>query len=211
MKLAISRIHFPVTTLGPGRRVGIWFQGCSIHCPGCISADTWAKRRPDQPVSELLESIGDWFAQSDGVTISGGEPFEQLEGLEKLLRGIRSKWNLSTLVYSGLSFKELKAYSLVKSGLIDALISEPYLQYEDQTKPLRGSDNQKLNLLTERGNQLFGQFEHSTNQFANSLDVMFDADGVVWFAGIPRRGDIKKLQEILADQGNSIITTEARR
>lgn len=190
--------------------MGIWFQGCSIRCPGCISADTWAKREPDLLVSELLNGVCDWFDQSDGVTISGGEPFEQPEGLEKLLLGIRTKWNSSTLVYSGLSFNELKAYPLVKSGLIDALISERYLQDEGQTKPLRGSDNQKLNLLTERGHQLFGQFEHSTNQFANSLDVMFDADGVVWFAGIPRRGDIKKLQEILVDQGNLITTTEAR-
>ena len=24
--VALSRIHFPVTTLGPGRRIGIWFR-----------------------------------------------------------------------------------------------------------------------------------------------------------------------------------------
>jgi len=190
--------------------VGIWFQGCSIRCPGCISADTWAKCEPDISVSELIDSVADWFGQSDGVTISGGEPFEQPEGLEELLRAVRSKWDSNTLVYSGLSFNELQDFPLMKFGLIDALISEQYLQDVGQTKPLRGSDNQKLNLLTERGHQLFGRFENSTNQFCKSLDVMFDADGVVWFAGIPRRGDIKKLQEILVDQGNLITTTEAR-
>ncbi|WP_461325238.1 4Fe-4S cluster-binding domain-containing protein [Bradyrhizobium diazoefficiens] len=41
IRISVSRIHFPVTTLGPGRRLGIWFQGCSIRCPGCISMDTW--------------------------------------------------------------------------------------------------------------------------------------------------------------------------
>lgn len=41
MNLALSRMHFPVTTLGPGDRIGIWFQGCSIRCTGCISKDTW--------------------------------------------------------------------------------------------------------------------------------------------------------------------------
>ncbi|HAU1321526.1 TPA: radical SAM protein, partial [Legionella pneumophila] len=41
MMIYISRVHFPVTTLGPGHRIGIWFQGCSIRCPGCISTDTW--------------------------------------------------------------------------------------------------------------------------------------------------------------------------
>ena len=38
--LALSRMHFPVTTLGPGNRIGIWVQGCTIRCPGCVSADT---------------------------------------------------------------------------------------------------------------------------------------------------------------------------
>ena len=42
MKIAINKAHFPVTVLGPGRRIGIWLQGCSIHCKGCVSQDTWA-------------------------------------------------------------------------------------------------------------------------------------------------------------------------
>lgn len=41
MEIAINKIHFPVSTLGFGQRLGIWFQGCSIRCPGCISRDTW--------------------------------------------------------------------------------------------------------------------------------------------------------------------------
>lgn len=41
MRMILSRLHFPVTTLGPGRRIGVWFQGCSIRCAGCISRDTW--------------------------------------------------------------------------------------------------------------------------------------------------------------------------
>ena len=44
--LALSRALFPVTTLGPGRRLGIWFQGCSIRCRGCISVDTWPPGEP---------------------------------------------------------------------------------------------------------------------------------------------------------------------
>ena len=43
--VSISRLHFPVTTLGPGHRIGIWFQGCSIRCEGCLSMDTWAPGR----------------------------------------------------------------------------------------------------------------------------------------------------------------------
>ena len=68
MKIALNKVHFPITTLGHGRRVGIWTQGCSIHCPGCISRDTW---EPDDAraveVATLLESLAPWLAEADGV------------------------------------------------------------------------------------------------------------------------------------------------
>jgi anaerobic ribonucleoside-triphosphate reductase activating protein len=210
MRLALSRVHFPVTTLGPGRRVGIWFQGCSIRCLGCISADTWAKREPDLNVAELIQSSHVWLSECDGVTISGGEPFEQPEALAELLRLIRTDYDCDVLVYSGLSFEGLKDHPLVLSGLIDALISEPYLQDEAQTKPLRGSDNQCLHFLTERGLAQFSRFDRTDEQPEKSLDVMFDATGTVWLAGIPRRGDMRRLQGILAAQGDVITITEAR-
>ncbi len=41
MNILLNKAHFPVTVLGPGRRIGIWLQGCSIGCAGCISQDTW--------------------------------------------------------------------------------------------------------------------------------------------------------------------------
>ena len=88
--IALSRIHFPVTTLGPGRRIGIWFQGCSIHCPGCISMDTWAPSRGITTIDEVVSAIAQWIPTADGITISGGEPFDQPIALLELLRGLRS-------------------------------------------------------------------------------------------------------------------------
>jgi anaerobic ribonucleoside-triphosphate reductase activating protein len=88
-EIAISRIHFPVTRLGPGRRVGIWVQGCSIRCPGCISVDTWVRGRGRADVSEVLEAIAPWMSTAEGFTISGGEPFDQPDALASLLAGIQ--------------------------------------------------------------------------------------------------------------------------
>ena len=51
-QIGLNRVHFPVTALGPGRRVGIWLQGCSIRCPGCMSLDTWAPAAATMPVPE---------------------------------------------------------------------------------------------------------------------------------------------------------------
>jgi len=38
---------------------------------------------------------------------------------------------------------------------------------------------------------------------------MFDSSGVVWIAGIPRRGDLALLKQTLEGQGTALKTTEA--
>jgi anaerobic ribonucleoside-triphosphate reductase activating protein len=209
MKLSLSRIHFPVTALGPGRRLGIWFQGCSIRCPGCISADTWAKKMPGLEIAELIEQIQPWLSECDGFTISGGEPFEQEEALTELLLAIRSRSAKSILVYSGQALEQLLEQKSVKEGLIDCLVSDPFRIDSPQTLPLRGSDNQRMSFLTSLGKKIFGSTSDlSTTQ--KRLDVMFDNDGVVWLAGIPMRGDMQNLEKLLASRGHTIKTTESK-
>ncbi|QHE87219.1 4Fe-4S cluster-binding domain-containing protein [Hydrogenophaga sp. BPS33] len=210
MKVALSRVHFPVTTLGPGRRVGIWFQGCSVRCPGCISMDTWHPRQADVEVSMLLESIRGWLAESDGVTISGGEPFDQPDALMAVVEGVRHLTHGSVFVYSGHSYSSICSHPAVAEGLIDALMSEPFMLDERQTLLLRGSDNQRLHLLTEKGKAEFSCFERDDSGDTKNLDFMVDNDGAVWLAGIPQRGDMRKLQALLASQGHVISVTEGR-
>lgn len=210
MKLALSRVHFPVTTLGPGRRLGIWVQGCSIRCPGCISSDTWAKRAADVEIAELLDLVRPWLHECDGITISGGEPFEQPEALEQLLHAIRQLSRANILAYSGLPLEKLASLDIVKRGLIDCLVSDPFDVSLGQTRYLRGSDNQRMTCLTALGLEVFGDLDRYATDADRRLDVMFDADGQVWLAGIPSRGDMTRLQLILENQGTYVKTTEAR-
>lgn len=210
MKLALSRVHFPVTALGPGRRLGIWLQGCSIRCPGCISSDTWAKKAPDLEVEELLQRVQPWLDDCDGVTVSGGEPFEQAEALEQLLRGIRDRSSTNVLVFSGLPLEDVLGHHWLKDELIDCLISDPFEAEASQRMYLRGSDNQRMTYLTSLGLEVFGSLNRPTSAADRRLDVMFDADGVVWLAGIPSRGDMGRLRQLLQEQGTYLNTTEAR-
>lgn len=210
MKISLSRVHYPVTTLGPGRRIGIWFQGCSIRCPGCISSDTWIKRPPTTYLDELLTQVKPWLQDCEGVTISGGEPFEQPDALHFLLRAIREIKNTNILVYSGKSYAELANESAIRAGLIDCLISEPFELSSTQTKHLMGSDNQKMTFFTKKGRDLFGHLDRPSNENDRRLDVMFDEQGTVWIAGIPSRGDLGRLQLILEDEGTALLTTEAK-
>lgn len=210
MKLALSRVHFPVTTLGPGRRLGIWVQGCSLRCPGCISSDTWTKRAPNVEIVELLDHIRPWLHECDGITISGGEPFEQPEALKQLLQAIRELSAVSVLAYSGLPLEQLENSDVVKQGLVDCLISDPFDVSEGQTKYLRGSDNQRMTCLTALGHEVFGSLDRHATDADRRLDVMFGSDGEVWLAGIPMRGDMARLRLILESQGTYLRTTEAR-
>jgi anaerobic ribonucleoside-triphosphate reductase activating protein len=207
MRIGISRMHFPITTLGPGRRLGIWFQGCSIRCPGCISADTWGSGRGLLELDELLEQVEGWLPECDGITISGGEPFDQCDALDELLRGLRSKVGIDILVYSGHPFERLTEQLRRMDGFIDALISDPYLAHAPQALPLRGSDNQRLHMLTDLGRERFSAFEHA-DHCKKTFDVMFDDDGAVWLAGIPRRGDFERLKVRLSQLGHRIVTSE---
>lgn len=208
MRLAISRIHFPVTTLGPGRRVGIWFQGCSIRCPGCISVDTWRAVPGEVTAQELVQSLEPWLSECDGVTISGGEPFDQLPGLVSLLKELRRRFNTNVLVYSGYSYENVLGSRMAWGGLIDALVSDPFVESIEQTKALRGSDNQRLQCLTPLGVALFSSYERLAVEEDKHLDFMFDENGTVWMAGIPTRGDMAKLKALLIEEGHSAQTTE---
>ena len=205
--LQLSRVHFPVTTLGPGQRLGIWFQGCSIRCSGCISADTWGPGRTVVDVTTLLEQVAPWLDQAEGITISGGEPFDQFDALLQMLVGLRQRTAADILVYSGHPLEKLQPMLDQARDLIDALISDPYLEQADQSLALRGSDNQRLTLLTALGRSRLASLERASTPADKALDLMFDATGTVWMAGIPRRGDLLRLRELLRAQGHQVQTS----
>jgi anaerobic ribonucleoside-triphosphate reductase activating protein len=207
----ISRIHFPVTKLGPGRRVGIWVQGCSIRCVGCISADTWVQHKGRTHVREVLAVIERWVPQADGFTISGGEPFDQTPALTELLAGIRRMSKADILVFTGYPREAIEARLSSMEGLIDALITDPFDETAPQTVALRGSDNQRLHTLTSLGHGRFAAYDRPIAGGDKSLDVMFDEQGEIWLAGIPGRGDFRQLQSILRANGAEAISSQDQR
>jgi anaerobic ribonucleoside-triphosphate reductase activating protein len=205
MLIELSRAHHPVTVLGPGRRIGLWMQGCSIGCSGCVAADTWAPD-PDRalPVAELAgwcRSVAE-TGQVDGVTISGGEPFDQPEALLELLRDLRGWADAGArdlLCYSGRSLAALRARHGVILALLDAVIPGPYV--EDQAPGLRwrGSANQELVPLTPLGRERYA--DHVAEPAGRTrLQVAVDGSAL-WFIGVPQPGDLAALPAALARRG----------
>jgi anaerobic ribonucleoside-triphosphate reductase activating protein len=197
--IGVSRLHSPVSTLGPGRRAGIWLQGCSIHCPGCVSRDTW---QPASAMTDTAEIVG-WIQRVaadglTGITVSGGEPLDQAAGLRTLLTGIRASSalaDLDVLLYTGYSFAVLAKRCQPIADLVDAVISGPYLESTPSQHPWMGSGNQVMTLLTERARDRFAKPPD-----VQQLQVSADG-GRLWITGIPRKGDLARLEELLALRG----------
>lgn len=190
-----------MTTLGPGRRAGVWFQGCSIRCAGCVSRDTWPATQTDQlvPVDDVVR----WLVRAaqegiEGITLTGGEPLDQDTGLLALLVAVHARRELrhvDVLLYSGFSNARLQARHGRVLELVDAVMSGPYVEALPTELPWRGSSNQRLDLLTDRARRRFG-----TPGADRRLQVSGD-DGTLWVTGIPRRGDLDRFEELLALRG----------
>ncbi len=197
-------MHFPVTTLGYGHRIGIWTQGCSIRCPGCISRDTWESESSSEiQIGALLLAIGPWLGLADGITISGGEPFDQPEALAALLKLLRGGFAGDILVYSGFPHERLFARHSETIKLVDVLITEPFDSSAGQTLTLRGSDNQRIFLLTDLALARYpANFNRQLWGDERRLDVAVTGNEV-WMAGIPRIGDMTRFRKQLARRGFS--------
>jgi anaerobic ribonucleoside-triphosphate reductase activating protein len=207
MRITLNKAHFPVTVLGPGRRIGIWFQGCSIGCAGCVSRDTWLS---DQGRSIDVAQLLEWCKAKgsdgvDGVTISGGEPFEQPDGLVEFLRGLHA-WRaemerpVDILCYSGFRYSRLQRDHGEILTLLDALIPEPFQHRRPQERLWRGSANQPLIILSALGEQRFGPFLEAGGDAGARVQVEIGEKGV-WYVGIPQRGDMERLEKAVRARG----------
>jgi anaerobic ribonucleoside-triphosphate reductase activating protein len=158
-----------------------------------------------------MQAISGWSAVADGVTISGGEPFDQPEALFELVTRIRDLVDADILVFTGYEWNAVSDQVASSPGLIDALVTGPFDREDNQTLALRGSDNQELHLLTPLGKARFASLDRRLNPEDQTLDVMFDESGDIWFAGIPKRGDLGRLQHFLESIGATLSTSEDKR
>ena len=147
----VARILFPVRVLGPGDRIGIWVSGCNRGCPGCSNPELW-EQRPDQKISvEALSALIHRIAarhQVDGITVTGGEPFDQCRELHALLEQIADVTE-DVLIYSGYQLEELTGRSDAAAVLdrTAVLIDGAYIRSLNTAMPLRGSSNQQIHVL----------------------------------------------------------------
>lgn len=215
MRIAVNKVHWPVTALGPGKRVGVWLQGCSIGCPGCLALDTWETPAQTWTTVEcLLASIEPMLAcEADGITISGGEPFDQPEALlefvgqlSRLRKG--SAGRIDLLCYSGRPLGHLQSRYPAILQELDAVISDPFAARSPTSLVWRGSANQRLTPLSDLGHERYGMY---VTRAEDHPEIQIDVDARdVWIIGVPRSGDLERVERQLASRGVDLGTVTWR-
>lgn len=135
---------------GPGIRMVVFAQGCKHKCPGCHNPETHSF---DGGTLVTVESILDQARKNpllDGITFSGGEPFEQAEMFAYLAREAK-KYNLNIMTYTGYTYEYLLENSFRHKGWDELLAETDILvdgRFEVEKRNLllkfRGSENQRM-------------------------------------------------------------------
>ncbi len=146
-RISLARMYYPVKSLGPGNRVGIWLTGCNRRCFRCISPELQKyDSSKEVQISEIMKMIQRIEGTIDGFTISGGEPFLKPSGLNALVQAV-STVNDDILIYTGYKIEQLlaKKNDDINSVLAtcSVLIDGPYIDKLNDSRGLRGSSNQR--------------------------------------------------------------------
>lgn len=138
---------------GPGRRSVISVAGCSLRCPGCYVPQTHDHANGDiASISSIVDEIVANRNKHDGVTILGGEPFDQAASVAELVARLK-KLGFHITVYTGNTIETLiarkdKSVDYILTH-IDLLIDGPFVrQLKENAGEYRGSRNQRIVELT---------------------------------------------------------------
>lgn len=133
---------------GPGIRVSIFMQGCSFHCEGCFSEETWdfnkGKDFTDETIKKVLELCENPTIK--GLSILGGEALhpKNIEGTTKLAKAFKEKFKKKDLwVWTGFLFENIKDKEVL--NYIDVLVDGQF-QIKNRNPKLKycGSTNQRV-------------------------------------------------------------------
>jgi len=135
---------------GPGIRMVVFAQGCKHRCPGCHNPETHSFEGGKLVSVDSILELAKRNPLLDGITFSGGDPFEQAEAFTVLAREAK-KLNLDIMTYTGYTYEYIVENSSRHRGW-ETLLNETDIlvdgRFEMDKRNLllkfRGSENQRL-------------------------------------------------------------------
>jgi anaerobic ribonucleoside-triphosphate reductase activating protein len=169
----ISRVN------GPGDRFVLWTQGCGKGCKNCFNPLTWSNEKNIVMTNDqLLELIKNF--EVDGVTITGGDPFEQEYELLELLFSLKGfNFKKGIIVYTGFTIDEINENPIRRKCLdyLDVLIDGRYEEEKRISSGLKGSSNQNVFYFSDR-------VKEEEINIDQEIEIGF-SDDVVFLTGFP--------------------------
>lgn len=150
--MEIDRIIFSVKTLGLGNRVGIWTFGCPRKCVNCSNLELQGRNAEKNiNIDNVISSLLPLKNEIDGVTITGGDPFFQVDELETLVNNLYENITKDIIIFTGFKLEELQEMNNININnilrKISILIDGEYIEELNDGIGLRGSSNQRINIL----------------------------------------------------------------
>jgi anaerobic ribonucleoside-triphosphate reductase activating protein len=186
---------YPTTVNGPGNRYLIHLQGCGLGCKSCFNPESWSfKTKKIVSVEELADRILN--LKPDGLSISGGEPFQQSAALLHFLKYIHKKnpqncpFPKGVLVFSGFYENELhtiKEYEQILT-YVDVIVSGRFLENERVYDSLLSSNNQKF-IWGNRGLII------PQDVMKQDYEIIIEKDGLK-LTGFPQNWDKQVVSEL---------------
>ncbi|KPU45643.1 pyruvate formate-lyase 1-activating enzyme [Oxobacter pfennigii] len=135
---------------GPGIRLVVFAQGCEHNCKGCHNPHTHSFDGGTLiDIDDIIEQVKK-NPLLDGVTLSGGEPFEQAQALSELAEKVK-KLNLNVITYTGYTMEYILENKEEHPGweellnLTDLLVDGKFeLDKKNILLKFRGSENQRI-------------------------------------------------------------------
>ena len=135
---------------GKGLRKVFFSQWCSHHCEGCFNQHTWefaGGRMFD--MDELVQKVKD-EPFLDGVTFSGGDPFQQADKFAYLAKKLHEA-NINIWAYTGYTFEELMKLAQTNPHIkqminnVDVIVDGRFMK-DKMSENLKycGSSNQRV-------------------------------------------------------------------
>ena len=134
---------------GPGIRTTIFVTGCTHKCPNCFNEEyqdfnfgnPWTRKETDEVIEDLkLDEV-------KGLTVLGGEPFQNELDLLQVLRDIKKEVQKEIWIFSGYTYEEILKDQDKKKLLeeCDVLVDGRFVEaLKDLSLRFRGSSNQRI-------------------------------------------------------------------
>ncbi|MBQ1270930.1 MAG: anaerobic ribonucleoside-triphosphate reductase activating protein [Clostridia bacterium] len=145
--IRINGIVSESITDGPGIRYTVFTQGCAHNCPGCHNPETHDYNGGSfKSTEEMLEAIRR-DPMITGVTLSGGEPFDQADKLLEFAKAVK-EMKLELAAYTGYVYEKLLSEGGSRGELLrllDVVIDGPFIMDQRNLDiRFKGSENQRI-------------------------------------------------------------------